>query len=132
MAETFYGPWRVVLMSANSHFAQQLVIMNSDNADGEYAIGFGVALNVEVQGEQWQLQTQFFPFGGPAWKNGAMRAVSRFDRDQGLLVQVDAAARPPGGAAATFNNASLLCRSLDPETNPLAGGIPPNFTIPEE
>ena len=130
MAETFYGPWRVVLISANSHFAQQLVITNSDDADGEYDIAFGVDLNIAVQGEQWQLQTQFFPFGVPEWKNGAMRAVSRFDLDQGLLVQVDAAARPPGGAGGTFNNASLLCRSLDPETNPLPSGTPPDFTIP--
>jgi len=132
MAETFYGPWRVVLLSANSHFAQQLVVSDSDNADGEYAIAFGQTLDLAVQGEQWTLQTQFFPFGGPAWKDGAMRAVSRFDLDTGLLVQIDAASRPPGGAGGTFTNASLLCSSLDPETNPLPGGIPPDFTLPGE
>ncbi|MET0782117.1 MAG: hypothetical protein ABWY26_01575 [Microbacterium sp.] len=132
MAETFYGPWRVVLMSANSHFAQQLVVAGSDNADGEYVIAFGQVLDIAVQGEQWQLQTQFFPFGGPAWENGAMRAVSRFDLDKGLLVQVDAASRPPGAAGGTFSNASLLCSSLDPETNPLPGGMPPDFTVPGE
>lgn len=131
MAESFYGPWQVVLMSANSHFAQQLVVTGSDNADGEYVIAFGQVLDMTVQGERWTLQTQFFPFGGPAWQDGAMRAVSRFDLDEGLLVQVDAASRPPGGGH-TFTNASLLCRSLDPETNPLPGGIPPDFSIPGE
>ena len=130
MAATFYGPWRVVLKSANSHFAQQLVIAGSDNADGGYVIAFGQDLDLGVQGERWTLQTQFFPFGGPAWQDGAMRAASRFDLDEGLLVQVDAASRPAGSAGVTFTNASLLCKSLDPETNPLPGGIPPDFTIP--
>lgn len=131
MAETFYGPWRIVLQSANSHFAQQVVVAGSADADGEYTIAFGQSLDLSVQGERWTLQTQFFPFGGASWKDGAMRAISRFDLNEGLLVQIDAASRPPGGVGGAFANASLLCRSLDPTTNPLPGGVPPDFTLPD-
>jgi hypothetical protein len=130
MAETFYGPWRIRLLSANSHFAQQLLITGSDNADGGHDIEYENHFDIAVEGERWQLQTQFYPFGGPAWQDGAMRATSRFDLDEGLLVQIDAASRPPGSTGSTFANASLLCSSLDPETNPLPGGIPPDFTLP--
>ncbi|MDT0168436.1 hypothetical protein [Pseudarthrobacter sp. BRE9] len=128
MAETFYGPWRIVLLNANSHFAQQMVIEGSDNADGGYDIAYGEALDVSVAGAQWRLRTEFFPFDGPAWLEGDTRAISRFEPGAGLLVQIDGASRPPGRGG-PLTNLRLLCSCLDPETNPIPAPNPFDFTI---
>lgn len=131
MAETFYGPWRIVLVSANSHFAQRMLISGSDAADGGYDIAFGRVVDVAASGARWQLQTQFFPFGGPDWEPGDMRRTTRFEVQNGLIVQIDGAARPPG-TGTTFANLTLMCTCLDPETNPIPAPNPYDFTIPGE
>jgi hypothetical protein len=131
MTETFYGPWRVVLRDANSHFSQRMLIQGSDSSDGEYRIAFGQDLDVEVRGAEWQLTTQFFPFGGPNWEEGDVRRSTRFEPVSGLLVQLDGASRPPGIGGTTFNNLILICSCLDPETNPIPAPNPYDFTIPE-
>ena len=131
MTETFYGPWRIVLTNANSHFAQRMVITGSDDADGAYPIAFGQPLDVAASGARWQLETQFFPFGGPAWEPGDIRRSTRFEMPTGLIVQLDGAARPPG-TGTTFTNLTLICSCLDPETNPIPGPNPYDFTIPYE
>lgn len=128
MDETFYGPWRIVLTSANSHFAQRMLISGSDDADGEYRIAFGQVLDVTASGAQWRLQTQFFPFGGPDWEPGDMRRSTRFEAPTGLIVQIDGAAREPG-TGTTFTNLTLICTCLDPETNPIPAPNPYDFTI---
>lgn len=132
MTETFYGPWRVVLTHANSHFSQRMLIEGSDNADGEYQIAFGRAVDVEVLGAEWRLTTEFFPFGGPSWQAGDVRRSTRFEPFAGLLVQLDGAARPPGSGSTTFPNLTLHCSCLDPETNPIPTPNPYDFTIPEQ
>jgi hypothetical protein len=84
-----------------------------------------------VQGTEWRIQTEFYPFGGPAWTAGDIRRSTRFELQQGLIVQLDGAARPPGTGGTTFNNLTLICTCLDPETNPIPSGNPYDFTIPD-
>ena len=129
MTETFYGPWRVVLTQANSHFSQRMLIEGSDNSDGEYRIAFGQAVDVEVRGAEWRLTTQFFPFGGPSWEAGDVRRSTRFEPVGGLLVQLDGASRPPGSGT-TFTNLTLICSCLDPERTPSLPRIPMTSPFP--
>jgi hypothetical protein len=131
MTETFYGPWRVVLTRANSHFSQRMLIEGSDNSDGEYRIAFGQDLEVDVDGAEWRLTTQFFPFGGPSWLAGDVRRSTRYEPFAGLIVQLDGASRPPGSGSTSFTNLTLHCSCLDPETNPISAPNPYDFTIPE-
>ena len=132
MAETFYGPWQIVLVRVNSHVAQRFVISGSDNADGPYHVAFGEPLTVQVQGQAWQLGTQFFPFE-PAvdWQPGAVRRTTRFEPKQGLIVQLDGASHPPSSSSTSFNNLTLICTCMDPETNPIPADNPYDFTLPE-
>ncbi len=132
MAETFHGPWRIVLTHVNSHFAQSVVVSRSDNADGRYDVAFGDALEILVQGSQWQLETQYYPFaGGAGWQPGDVRRATRFEPKHGMIVQLDGAARPPGSSGTAFNNLTLVCTCMDPQTNPIPADNPYDFTIPE-
>lgn len=132
MAEMFFGPWHIVVGLVNSHFSQSFTISGSDNADDRYPVAFGQALELSVQGEQWQLQLAWFPFGpGGSWQPSDVRRTTKFVPGAGLIVQLDAAARPPGSASPNFNNCGLTCTSLDPETNPIPTSNPYDFTIPE-
>ena len=62
MATKFYGPWYVVLGLVNSHFSQRFLISGSDNADGIYPVRYGNTLVLSVQGSEWQIEMQYFPF----------------------------------------------------------------------
>jgi hypothetical protein len=52
MTETFYGPWKIVLVHVNSHFSQSVEITGSDNADGRYDVAFGQPFELDVAGAE--------------------------------------------------------------------------------
>lgn len=133
MTEVFYGPWRVVLTHVNSHYSQRFVVARSD-ADGEYDVAFGQQVDMVIDGQEWMLEIQHFPFGegqDSNWTMSAVRRSTRFDEGDGLTVQLDGAARPAESPGDTFNNLTLVCTSLDPETHPNPGPNPYDFTVPE-
>jgi len=133
MAEVFYGPWRVVLTHVNSHYSQRFVVARSDS-DGAYDVAFGQPLEIVIDGEAWELELQHLQFGedqDPTWKTSTVRRSTRYDEVSGLIVQLDGATRTAGSAGDAFNNLTLVCTSLDPETHPNPGPSPYDFTIPE-
>lgn len=132
MATTFFGPWYVVLGLVNSHFSQRFLISGSDNADGIYPVAFGNALVLSVQGAKWQIEMQYFPFDpGASWRPSDVRESMKFVLGDGLIVQLDGAARPPRLINPQFRNLALTCISMDPEINPIPAQNPYDFTIPE-
>jgi hypothetical protein len=132
MAETFFGPWYLVLGLVNSHFSQSFTISGSQNADGRYDVAFGDPLEFAVQGEEWRLQMEYFPFDPDAtWRPSDVRSTMSFVPGEGLIVQVNGAARPPGTPAPHHDNLVLTLTSMDPATNPIPASNPYDFTIPE-
>lgn len=128
MAETFFGPWSVVLGLV--HFDQSFIISGSENADGRYYVRSGDSLEVRVQGEEWRIQIEWLtPDSG--WLPSDIRRTTKFVAGEGLIVQLDADARPPGLPNPHYNDLTLICTSLDPETNPIPTGNHYDFTIPE-
>lgn len=83
---------------------------------------------MQVHGSQWRLQTQFYPFGGPEWQQGDTRLSTSFEPITGLIRRIDGAARPRGKGM-QFDNVTLICTCLDPETNPIPASNPYDFTI---
>ena len=55
----------------------------------------------------------------------------KFVIGDGLIVQLDGAARPPVLINPQFRNMSLTCTSMDPDINPIPTTNPYSFTIPE-
>lgn len=132
MAETFFGPWHIVLGLVNSHFSQSFTISGSENADGRYHVAFGDQLAFPVQGKEWAIQIEWLPFGPDAsWQPSDVRRTMKFVAGEGLIVQLDADARLPGLPNPDYNNLTLTCISMDPETNPIPTDNPYDFTIPE-
>jgi hypothetical protein len=131
MATTFYGPWYVVLGQVAGHFSQRFVITGSDNADGVYPVRFGAGLVLAVQGSKWQIEMQYFPFDpGASWRPSTVRESMKFVAGDGLIMQLDGAARPPELINPQFHNLTITCTSMDPELNPIPGTNPYDFTIP--
>jgi hypothetical protein len=131
MATKFYGPWYVVLGLVNGHFSQRLLITGSDNADGIYSVRFGNGLVLSVQGSEWQIEMQYFPFDPSAsWRPSQVHESMRFLLGDGLVIQLDGAARPPEVINPQFQNLSLTCTSMDSELNPIPTTNPYDFTIP--
>jgi hypothetical protein len=129
MTETFYGPWKIVLVHVNSHFSQSVEITGSDNADGRYDVAFGQPFELDVAGAEWQLELAYWPFGGVGgWQGSQTRRATEFRDPEGLVVQIDgdnsAAAHPD------YDNLTLVCTSRDPAVNPNPTPNPYDFTYP--
>ena len=132
MATLFYGPWHVVLGHVNSHFSQRLVISGSSSADGVYPVAFGAPLVLMVDGPRWQIEMQYFPFDEDAtWQPSDVRETRTFLPGDGLIVQLDGAARPPALVNPQYKNLAVTCTSLDPDVNPIPTANPYDFTVPE-
>ncbi|MGB7069967.1 MAG: hypothetical protein WBD22_10785 [Pyrinomonadaceae bacterium] len=133
MATTFYGPWHVVLGLVNSHFSQRFIISGSDNSDGIYPVAFGNTLVLAIQGGKWQIEVQYFPFDpGSTWQPSDVRESMKFVPGEGLILQLDGAARPPVLINPKFHNLALTCTSMDPEINPIPTANPYDFTFSED
>ncbi|MGB9928261.1 MAG: hypothetical protein ACPK85_07615 [Methanosarcina sp.] len=132
MAETFFGPWRIVVTFVNSHFLQSFTIFGSENADGRYNVSFGNPLELTVQGEKWEIQIEWFPFAPDAsFQPSAVRRTTKFIAGEGLIVKLDADAQSPGSLNHDYDNLTLICTSMNPEINPIPTNNPYDFTIPE-
>lgn len=125
MAETFFGPWRVVFERHNLYYRERFVISGSDNADGEYEGYLGipvVPIDITVSGAEWTIDLQLV--GGPAlpeWQSFDVVRVTQFVAPEGLTVRL----------TTQYHNMTVLCISMDPDINPIPTPNPFDFTIPE-
>jgi hypothetical protein len=135
MAETFFGPWVIVLDYTDTD--ERFTISGSDNADGSYPVGEGDLLEIEVAGEDWRIQIERHPFPGTGnWK---IRRTTQFvagkGPGKGLVVKLDAERRTLVEDGGVFfpgvKRMKLTCTSTDPATNPIPTPNPYDFTIPE-
>lgn len=129
MAETFFGPWRVVLDLKSLVIHPPLefmgfVISLSDNADGLYVPDDGVPMDFAVDGAEWIIEILGF-FDGTWRPPTGVTRTTRFvaKKREGLTVHLR--------GSFDFSRVSLICKSMDPETNPIATENPYDFTIPE-
>lgn len=132
MAEKFFGPWQIIVGLVNSHFLQSFTIAGSENADSRYHVVFGDPMEIAVQGKEWSIQIEWFPFAPDAtYQSSDVRRTTKFVVGKGLVVTLDADANAPGPLNPAYNNLTLICTSIDPEINPIPTTNPYNFTIPE-
>ena len=110
MPPTLFGPWTIDVRHVQSHFSQRFVISGSDVPDGPSAVSFGRPLRLELAGSSWRLAMQHFPFDEVAtWQDSDVRETKSLVRGMGLVVQLDAEARPhqPQNTAAQGAGAML-------------------------
>lgn len=133
MAETLYGPWRVVLGTFDLFPQQGFSIAGSHNADARYEATDGVPIDLQVQGVAWTITLEFHPpFGGEGWQPSVMRRHTRFDHADGLIVTVDSYRHQSGGwSGPYYPGIQVVCTSMDPAVHPDAMPNPYDFTIPE-
>jgi hypothetical protein len=127
MAETFFGPWRIVVKEFVPISQPRFVISGSDNADGAYRPQEGVPMGVEATGAEWTVELQIvWGFGAHTWSSYHVLRTTQFDASEGLLVRLD-------HRRSLFSEItlSLLCISMDPDINPVPTPNPFDFTIPE-
>lgn len=148
MAETFYGPWRVVLdwqivptdvidlpqqgfVVFDDLPEQGFVVAGSDNADQRYVREIGSPLDLDVTGTEWTIDLQIlWPLSSTArWSSVPVRRIMTFLPPEGLIVGLNLA---PGVIAPFLLGMKLICTSTDPEINPIPSGNPYDFTIPED
>jgi hypothetical protein len=133
MAETqFFGPWRLVLDSADPVPQQSFVIADSDNADGRHLAFYDQPLDFAVQGADWRIKIEYSisdqePNRIPSDTHKEMAFLPQ----TGLTVILDTR-YDPSGSGAPLLGMRLLCVSLDPEINPEQSQNPYDFTIPQE
>lgn len=112
MAETFFGPWRIVNEELSGEPWWGFVISGSDNADGEYSVVQLDPTGVVVSGQQWTIELHL---------PGQVEYVrtTQFVAPDGLTVRL------------VIPFLTLLCISMDREINPIQTPNPFDFTIPE-
>lgn len=130
MSENFFGPWQITVGQVNTYAYQSFTISGSENADGRYTL-FGedpATIEVIVQGKEWAIEPEWLNLGADYVPSDVRRAT-KFVVNQGIIVTLDAYIpdfpHPIGG------NLTLICTSLDPETNPIPTSNPYDFTIHE-
>ena len=129
MAETFYGPWRVVLALFDPYPQQGFVISGSDNADGFYVPEAGVPVDIAVAGEEWTIGFQMrLPHWPHEWVSAGPIPTTQFLAGLGWTVRLSAHG---GYFGPHFARMALLCISMDPDINPIPTPNPFDFTIPE-
>lgn len=125
MAETFYGPWQVHLPYVETHQAECLVIIGSDNADDSYIPLYPDGTTIMVSGEQWTMgirRLQFEP-GRSTWVDVPVRRLTAFSASNGIGVTVERAQSPKVRAH---------CTSMNPLLNPGPTPNPYDFSLPHD
>jgi hypothetical protein len=130
MAQTFYGPWAVQVVSLETAFAQRFVISGSANADNAYFATTG--FQVDVSGEAWTLQLEWNDNVGSGWQPSDVRRSEEYTISEGLIVTLGADDNVDAVRDYDYNDVVLACRSLDPEIDPPAKDPPLDFTIAED
>ncbi len=116
--ETFHGPWRITLGYVNPIPPKLLfVVRGSDNADGGYIVEPRATLDVSVSGAEWTIGLGYAE--GSTFFDDTQRST-KFELQNGLIVVLNS-------PIAIF---TLICISMDPETNPIPTHNPYDFTIP--
>ncbi len=122
MAETFFGPWRIVVIEElGPPWPWEFVISGSDNADGVYVAEQLDPMGIAVTGVEWTIELVMLP-------NFLIKPTraTQFVVPDGLTVHLISV--PIGiGVRRYF---LLRCISMDPEVHPIPTPNPFDFTIP--
>ena len=127
MAETFYGPWRIVQYQPYSspYLRQTVLIGNSGNADGRYLLDYFNPVDLTVLGAEWWLDVEVSNSAdGDDWESVTPRKRIEFLPDTGLTLLLDIPfAQDPQSLAI-----QLICTCLDETLNPPRRPNPYDFT----
>lgn len=115
MTETLYGPWQITIQQSVASFHQRFVIEGSQDSDGIYSVEIGASFI--VSGSRWTL-TPEWSREAVEWLPSRIRKSMSFDVHSGLTItlSVDDGIAPGDG---DYNDLVLICRSLDPLTQPM-------------
>ncbi|MFF1561807.1 hypothetical protein [Streptomyces sp. NPDC058279] len=133
MAETLYGPFRVVLDTADPFPLQRVIIAGSSNADGVYELNIDhPPLDLVVKGDEWSIEVQFLKsFPHAEWITSPFVHSTAFVFKEGLIVDLESGQLGSPSLGDGFHpSIRLICRSLDPATNPIPSNNPYDFTVP--
>jgi hypothetical protein len=122
MAESFYGPWQVVLERPSHRVNQCFVISGSDSADGRYSANPGDEWTITVRGAEWTIGLEAFRDGTDGgWQAGDVHRETTFESPGGLQSVLELILPDDIGLR-------LICTSLDEVLNPEQLSNPYDFT----
>jgi hypothetical protein len=127
VAETFYGPWRIVQYQPYSspYLRQSLVVARSDGADGRYLLEYFNPVDLTVQGAEWSLRVQYSDAAeGEDWHPITPRKQMTVLPETGLTLLLDIPFPSDGQSLAI----QLICTCLDETINPPRRPNPYDFT----
>lgn len=131
MSETFYNEWAIHVDQNNALYSQRFVISRSASSDGSYAASLGMS-PVTVSGEEWTLAMEWNDNNSSGWQASRIRRSAEYTVQGGFTI-VLAADDGPAPGDQDFDDLVLICKSLDPTTDPpLPTSNPYDFTISEE
>jgi hypothetical protein len=130
---TFYGKWILRSTEIDDHdgYLSAFIIRWSDGSDATYYPRSGQPpLEIEVSGDQWQVQLLLLGYGIAGWHVAPAVRTTEFDQTDGVLVNLDS--RTHSHAGAHHPGMRLHCKLDDPSVLPPDPGGPFDFTVPEE
>jgi len=131
MAETFFGPWRVVVTEVDPVPRQGFEVSGSDNADGFYEPAAGSPADISVSGAKWTVEMRaLLPFDGADWFTFDPVRTTRYLKPEGLTVRLNFGGDHVLLLGPFELRQTLLCILMDPDINPTAPPNPFDFTIP--
>jgi hypothetical protein len=128
MAETFFGPWSLRVVSKDASFEERVTIQGSQNSNGSFPGTPGTTI-AEIRGAEWTLEMEWSSDGGATWHPSDIRRTHEVTQADGLVVTLGADDNQPALRDHDFNDLVISLKYLDKRVNP-----PPNpswydFTI---
>ena len=131
MAETFYGPWSLLVTAQEGDYKQRFTISRSDNSDGSFAGTVGAAV-ARIDGAQWSINLEWSSDNGVTWHDSAIRRMDEVTAADGLVVTLGADDNLPQLRDNDFNDLVVFLKCLDPDVNPPPPASIYDFTIPPD
>ncbi len=130
----FSGRWILRTANIDDHDGHRsgFIIRGSQGSDGTYyPRSEKPALEIEVSGDQWQVQLLRLDYGIGGWHVALAHRTTTFEPSTGLQVDLDSRLPHSGGAAGHLPGMRLRCEFDDPATKTPDPGDPFDFTLPE-
>ena len=132
MAETFYGPWEITVVSRDAWFDQRIVVTGSDGMDGAYP-GVPGSPPLRVTGAEWSLRMEWNDNAGSGWQPSEIRRAARYTVAEGLVVELGVDDNYEHLRDHDFNDVVIGLVSRDPLHTPLHPIVNPyDFTVPKK
>ncbi len=131
MAETFYGPWSLLVLSKDAAFEERVTVSGSAGGDGSFPGTPGLSLG-QITGEEWTIELEWSSDGGATWHPSAVRRTIDVTASDGLVTSLGADDNEPALRDGDFNDLVVSLKYLDPERNPAGPSKKFDFTFPRE